>query len=245
MAHPEIILIETIALCNRTCKFCSWGQDRPISGRGSRMDWSLIKSIARQLSSIDFAGRISPFLINEPLLDDRLAGIIKLFRDSCPKAYLSIATNGDLLTPGKAQELIAAGLDAIAVSWYGDLRQTWLFEPHDLPITLLDRTNPIGFVENRGGNIAGMAANNLPCHRPDTMLAIKSTGEVVLCCGDLYGDVVMGDLNQFSIESVWMGDRFVERREYLQYQRRGLSLCDRCSHSGRSSPVIWPSQKRR
>jgi len=236
---PSVILLETVTACTRRCSFCSWGQPRPIEDAGSRMPIELIESICRQLST-DFDGRISPFLTNEPLLDHRLPDIVQLIRELCPKSIITIATNGDLLTKELAFKLFDCGLTGLGVSVYEELKQDWLLGDHDLPITLMNRRNPASFVENRGGNIPGHQAKNTPCYRPSSMMPVKANGDVILCCGDLYGDVVMGNANETPLQAIWMGDAYTMYRTRLLKERSGLYPCEICSHRGTASSVWWP-----
>ena len=83
----DIILIETHNICTRRCWFCKFGQKRQ-DARQQFLPDELIAKIAQELGLLHFAGRISPFGINEPLLDPRLLDIIRLFRSHCPHAYL-------------------------------------------------------------------------------------------------------------------------------------------------------------
>lgn len=236
---PSVILLETVTACTRRCSFCSWGQPRPIADAGERMPMELIESICQQLSS-DYDGRVSPFLTNEPLLDVRLPEIVQLIRSLCPRATITIATNGDLLTHKLALKLFECGLTGIGVSVYEELKQDWLLDKHGLPITLLNRRNPSSFVENRGGNIPGHQPKNSPCYRPSSMLPVKANGDVILCCGDLYGDVVMGNLQETPLLDIWLGQKFTDYRERLLKERSGLFPCENCSHRGTASPVSWP-----
>jgi radical SAM protein with 4Fe4S-binding SPASM domain len=239
---PQTLLIETITACTRRCEFCSWGQDKSVPSAGKAMDWELVESIANQLPA-DFEGRISPFLINEPLLDKRLLAIVRLFREACPKAIITIATNGDKLAKPIAAELFQAGMTAIGVSIYDRNPQNWLNEKHGMNIVVMDRRNPAAFVENRAGNLAGGKPMNIPCYRPFSMMPIKANGDVVLCCGDLYAEAVMGNLKQQTISEVWLGDRFTTYRKTLKSNRAGLTPCSKCSHKGSASPVNWPASQ--
>ena len=73
------------------------------------------------------------------------------------------------------------------------------------------------------------------------MLVIRPTGDVVLCCSDMYSDVVMGNIWDSRLEEIWFSEAFhAYRRELMTQGRANLKLCQDCSHSGGTSPVFYP-----
>ena len=65
----ENIQVQTCSWCNLKCKFCPNSYlDRPREA----MDMAVYDRIIQELRDINFSGRFSPFLMNEPLLDNRL-----------------------------------------------------------------------------------------------------------------------------------------------------------------------------
>ena len=101
--------------------------------------------------------------------------------------------------------LMDAGLDVLGVSAYDDETMERMDElaAKGLKLVLLDQRpeREAAFVENRGGNIelrsdetrrqADMDWTSVDCLRPSTAMNIHPNGDVSLCCGDLYGDVVL------------------------------------------------------
>lgn len=248
----RIILIETHNSCTRSCWFCKFGHDRPEPR--TRMGWSTIERIINNLSSLNYSGRISWFLTNEPLLDTRMTRIIRATRQACPSAFLSLITNGDLLTNETYNELRDAGLDALGVSAYDDATLARVARIEDRRcLRIIDMRQPKSLrLENRGGNIqinhqyfdADTARfSTRGCSRPSTTMAVNVNGQVVLCCADLYGDIVMGDVHNESLESIWNGPGFVHYRQNLAtLGRASLDLCCDCSHDGSSSRIDYPLQ---
>ena len=252
----KILIIETKNVCTRRCWFCKFGQERRDEAV-VEMDWAVIERIIGNLSDLKFRGRVSWYGTNEPLLDGRMLDILKLTRRQCPQAFLSLLTNGDLLAEDRYRELRAGGLDALGVSVYDD--ET--FEKvsrmrHDRRLVVLDRRalTPAR-IDNRGGNIAGegdafdgrlQEVANRTCARPFTTLMINARGDAVLCCSDVYGDVVMGDAKQERLEVIWRGPRFEHYRGVLRTTgRRGLTLCEGCSYSGAPPYVSYPRKSLR
>jgi radical SAM protein with 4Fe4S-binding SPASM domain len=73
------------------------------------------------------------------------------------------------------------------------------------------------------------------------MLVIRPRGEVVLCCADMYGEVVMGNVYEQSLIEIWNADRFIQYwLQLMQGQRAGLKLCEGYSHRGGTSGVFYP-----
>ncbi|MBM4289065.1 MAG: radical SAM protein [Deltaproteobacteria bacterium] len=111
----NIIYIETHNRCTRRCWFCKFGQERQDSSSRILED-GLIEKIADNLHKLNFRGRITPAETNEPLLDPRMVEIIRLFRAKCPEAFISMASNGDLLTEELFRSMVAAGLDGLCLT---------------------------------------------------------------------------------------------------------------------------------
>jgi radical SAM protein with 4Fe4S-binding SPASM domain len=79
--------------------------------------------IIDQLHDLQFAGRISPYLMNESLLDKRLPELIAYTRERCPEGWIAINTNGDALSEPLIERLYDAGLNCMDVNAYDDTAQ--------------------------------------------------------------------------------------------------------------------------
>lgn len=171
-------------------------------------------------------------------MDPRMLDIIRLFRAKCPRAFISIYSNGDLLTPELYQSLMAAGLDGLALSVYDEAAWQHLQAYGNYPkVRFFDYIcRPEDQVDNRGGAIKRATFPlrlKLPCLRPFKNLVIHPTGEVVLCCSDMYADVVMGQVAAQRLEEIWDSENFRRYRNRLASTGRvGLPLCQTCSHKG-------------
>jgi MoaA/NifB/PqqE/SkfB family radical SAM enzyme len=244
------ILIETRNDCQRRCWFCKFGQARrdPVP---VEMDWAAIHRILANLRDLRYQGRISWDGINEPLLDPRIFEILSTTRQYCPEAFLSLATNGDRLTANVYARLKASGLDALGVSVYDDdtmARIRPLVDSHLVPLDMRGATP--GRLDNRGGNVRQEAdafeaqralVSGVGCDRPSTTMVVNSAGLVVLCCADVYADVVVGDVRQDRLEAIWNGERFDRYRRTLAASgRAGLPLCEACSYPGTGVRRLFP-----
>ncbi|HLA28913.1 MAG TPA: radical SAM protein [Syntrophales bacterium] len=64
-------------------------------------------------------------------------------------------------------------------------------------------------------------------------MVVSFNGDVLLCCNDMAREVIIGNLNDVSIEDVWNGDQFVKILQGI-YNDRNLPLdfiCKRCEES--------------
>jgi Radical SAM superfamily/Iron-sulfur cluster-binding domain len=94
LRQPHEVSIETYALCNASCGFCPYiALDR----KGAKMPEAVVFDLIDQMASFTEAFFISPFKVNEPLLDDRLAGICRRIVEFVPNAKIRLFTNGSPL----------------------------------------------------------------------------------------------------------------------------------------------------
>jgi MoaA/NifB/PqqE/SkfB family radical SAM enzyme len=232
---PEVfgnICIETDSQCNRKCLHCPVAfSPRP----HQRMSEEAFGHILGQLSERHYRGEIAFFWYNEPLLDDRLASLIRLARRKCPKSYIYVATNGDFLDEGTFRSLIHAGLDHIYISCYDDklsLRLKGFLEglkegDH--------KYYTLRFVRNfcnRGGALKGkelFRPLSWPCGRPSFQMIVDVQGRAVLCCNDYFGEETLGDATKENIFDIWKKKRPRSiRRRLRQGKREDIPLCSRC-----------------
>ncbi|MGQ4807268.1 S-adenosyl-L-methionine-dependent 2-deoxy-scyllo-inosamine dehydrogenase [Candidatus Entotheonellaceae bacterium PAL068K] len=114
------IQIQTVSWCNRSCNFCPSGTF-PVPK--VFMPLEVYYGIIHQLQALNFGGRISPYLMNESLLDKRLPDLIAYARLHCPDSWLAINTNGDALSEKTIHRLFDAGLNCMDVNAYDDPAQ--------------------------------------------------------------------------------------------------------------------------
>tara|TARA_B100000959_G_C14955375_1_gene613482 strand:+ start:692 stop:1786 length:1095 start_codon:yes stop_codon:yes gene_type:complete len=71
--------------------------------------------------------------------------------------------------------------------------------------------------------------NQAPCHQLWKWMVINWDGRVVLCCTDIYTNVVLGDLKKEKIEEVWQGPVFSKaRKEFKSRNGRKNGICKSC-----------------
>ena len=116
---PLKIQIQTTTRCNAACVMCPY--DGITSEPGfvhHQMEEALYREILAQLRGRNVE-RLSLFLMNEPLLDVRMADWVALAREALPRVTLGLFTNGSPLTEALARSLAAAGLDELCISFHG------------------------------------------------------------------------------------------------------------------------------
>ena len=109
------IQIQTVSWCNRSCAFCPSGKfpvDKVF------MPVEVYHRVISQLQAVSYAGRVSPYLMNESLLDKRLPDLIAYTRAHCPESWIAINTNGDALSEKLLDRLFDAGLNSLDVNAY-------------------------------------------------------------------------------------------------------------------------------
>ena len=109
------IQIQTVSWCNRSCAFCPSGKfpvDKVF------MPIEVYHRVIKQLQALHYTGRISPYLMNESLLDRRLPDLIAYTREHCPESWIAINTNGDALSEKLLGRLFDAGLNSLDVNAY-------------------------------------------------------------------------------------------------------------------------------
>lgn len=112
LSQPIEVSIETQTVCNAACTFCPYPT---LDRKGARMSDRLVESLIEQMSHFEAPFYVSPFKVNEPLLDERLPHICGEIMDRCASATLRLFTNGQPLT-SKALAWIAR-LPRVAHLW--------------------------------------------------------------------------------------------------------------------------------
>jgi len=113
--YVEVINLETSTYCNRACNYCPLSRSK----RGDSVEYIddlLFDKIIDELKDIEYSGTITLNLYNEPLASDDIFSRIYKIKQSLPKSYINMNSNGDFLTKEKLDRLIKVGLDAIYIT---------------------------------------------------------------------------------------------------------------------------------
>lgn len=120
---PFVVFVDPSDACNFKCRFCPTS-DRQLMKEVSRpwkqMSFDLFKKIANDLKC--FSPKVEVLRLykdGEPLLNKRLADMIKYAKDNASASRIDTTTNAALLTSEKGRDIVNAGLDRINISIYG------------------------------------------------------------------------------------------------------------------------------
>ena len=92
-------------------------------------------------------------------------------------------------------------------------------------------------LHNWAGTLKRRTDVNFPCYRQWLTFTVLWDGRVSLCCADLDGQVVLGDVRTQSIAEIWNGDAYRRvRREQLD--SGGPAICRNCDLPKKDSP-LW------
>jgi hypothetical protein len=103
---PHEVSIETFAKCNAACTFCPY---TTLDRIGEKMPDEMLDRIVEELKDHPWPFILSPFKVNEPLLDKRLIPFLRKVNAEVPNAVLRIFTNGSALTPRHIEDIASLG----------------------------------------------------------------------------------------------------------------------------------------
>lgn len=116
---PDAVQIQTVSGCNASCVFCPNKKTDLEIPLGKRMDWDLYHSVVDQICELGIR-RISPYLMNESMLDPQLPERVAYITKRKQKhQFTKINSHGGLLTERMAKGLLDAGLDRLNFSVQG------------------------------------------------------------------------------------------------------------------------------
>jgi radical SAM protein with 4Fe4S-binding SPASM domain len=71
--------------------------------------------------------------------------------------------------------------------------------------------------------------NPHPCWHIQNNLVILWNGDITVCCADLHGRGIFGNIHDKSIEELWKGDRLTIFRKLESGRKKEIDLCRECS----------------
>ena len=148
---PLKLQIQTASPCYAACAMCPWPETATTQPQG-RMSDELFDLLVEQIAGRGVE-RIGLFLMNEPLLDERLERLTARLVAREPRATTVIYTNGERFTPDRAQALAEAGLHEVDVSVVG-------FEPEPYA-RFMKGVNREKVLRNLEGVVARLQAGRL------------------------------------------------------------------------------------
>jgi radical SAM protein with 4Fe4S-binding SPASM domain len=250
----ERLNIETTALCNRDCWFCSRVYDRSGSyldeeGRSvhNKMPTELVLRLLDEAVELGFKGRVGFHHYSEPLLDKRNLRFAGEARARGMRPCL--VTNGDVLRDRpKLCKSVCEVYDHVVIGLYdyetdSELDAAKSYWRDRVGVAQLEfstigkdprRAKSIVFPRalmppNQRIRVPDVAYTNAPCHRPLVRLIVQHHGGVAFCCEDLTGAFSLGNVHQASLEQIWYSDRHVDLvRDLVAGEREKYELCRNC-----------------
>jgi len=115
---PFVIYLDPCGACNFKCSFCPCNiAGERAEERHAVMSWELFEKILADLRAFDGqVGVINLYGFGEPLLNPRLADMVRALKENRCCREVRITTNASLLTGEKSRALIDAGVDLVRVS---------------------------------------------------------------------------------------------------------------------------------
>ena len=114
LEFPKSILIETYSLCQGECKFCPYKELR--SGKEQTMlTTEKFLELLYEISQYGIS-RLTLFNNNEPLLDKRIYGFVKVSREMLPNVEIGLSSNGRAITKDVLYRLIGSNLSTLYIS---------------------------------------------------------------------------------------------------------------------------------
>ena len=116
---PRTLQIQTFTGCNADCIFCPYGETYETQPKG-KMPIELFRRIIDEAAEHGVR-RISPYLMNEPLMDRDLCDKIRYINSRIPDCKVVVTSNGHFLTPPVVDQLLALGegLHELYISFQG------------------------------------------------------------------------------------------------------------------------------
>jgi len=106
-SFPRTLQIQTFTGCNADCIFCPYGSTYETQPKG-KMPPELFRKIIDEAAGHDVR-RISPYLMNEPLMDRDLFDKVRYINETIPSCKVVVTSNGHFLTPPVVDRLLEMG----------------------------------------------------------------------------------------------------------------------------------------
>ena len=69
---------------------------------------------------------------------------------------------------------------------------------------------------------------NHSCTQPFLSMYIHPNGDCSICCADVYGDVILGNAAQKTLEEIWHSEKYEKVRKLISKGRKSLERCKGC-----------------
>tara|TARA_B100001057_G_scaffold500769_1_gene617702 strand:+ start:3426 stop:4445 length:1020 start_codon:yes stop_codon:yes gene_type:complete len=123
--YVELVCLELSYYCNRACNYCPV-HTMERSDKKLEIPETVLNSVTDSLSEIDYSGRISLNLFNEPLASKNIFKNISYISKKVPKSLISLNSNGDYIKEiGYLEKLEKNGLKEILITMHTPKNREW------------------------------------------------------------------------------------------------------------------------
>ena len=123
--YVELVCLEMSYYCNRACSYCPVALYER-SDKNLEIDDDLLVTITEALKDIEYDGRISLNLFNEPLASKNFLKRVKELSHNLPNAILSCNSNGDYIKNFDTfKKLNESGLKEILITLHPARNKRW------------------------------------------------------------------------------------------------------------------------
>jgi radical SAM protein with 4Fe4S-binding SPASM domain len=237
---PELkmVEIEINHHCNRACVYCP----NSVTERKSKgeMDPELFEKLMNQLVDMKYKGSISYEFYNEPMLAKNLYWFVETTRKHLPTNRIDFYTNGTLLDRKSFDRLMGLGVSRFIVTKHKG-EGKYVFDETFSSLTEAEKAKVIYQdhrelkLTNRGGAVDAGPKGNFdlaPCLIPSFLVTITVLGNVLPCFEDYHEEMVMGNIGDQHLRTIWANEKFQKLRKNLAFGRRHAhSPCDKCNRT--------------
>jgi MoaA/NifB/PqqE/SkfB family radical SAM enzyme len=204
--------------------------DRPLIFLRSHIVYTVVDFFKQY----DFAGRIYLSGYSEPLIDPRLADLVRYIKKHLPKCNIDMFSNGIACDENLLADIREAGVDMIRLSAYSASERA-RFQRYAAAVpgvVLVDRQ--VGSADDDiDGRInvydPGTKGIGGPCYMPTLYYFVRNNGDVNMCFWDWKYTQVFGNLYCDSVEDTLLNeDRLKINRELRSGNRDVLPVCSSC-----------------
>lgn len=248
---PSVFEVSNSGMCNRKCAFCP--RSAPdFEHKNEFIKQSTYYKFIDELSKHKYTGTILFSGYVEPLLHKRVYSDVKYTKSKLPNANIELITNGDPLNDKRALKLFDCGLDVLLISAYDGPEQVIAFEKMMERIKIekkkfvirkryYGKDKDFGLtISNRAGNLVNSEYKIPPlknpltnrCNYPFYTFFIDYNGDVQMCSHDWGKKMILGNINNDTIENIWNSKKFEFMRKKLFKGERDFSPCNVCDVKG-------------
>lgn len=234
--------INPIEACTRRCTFCPRSNPSLYPTTHNKISLETCTKISKDLSEINYIGRVGFVGFGEPLLHKELEDCIKIIKSNNTNiSFIEVITNGDLLTRKRIESLYNAGCNLIVVSMYDkDISADINTIKGNIPIDIVfrhhyDSKNNFNLnLVNRKEIAFNDTKLNIksPCYIPFYKLMIDWNGDVLTCQNDWSRTITFGNINNTSIREIWLGEQYNTFKRTLAGGKRTIDPCSKCNVCG-------------